>query len=143
MNYIYLIIAIIILLVICYFLFMRKKNNNTKETKQIKQTKKIKDNEIIPLPIYAYDSEKNLIYVGDINDLERRDNKDYIDNTDDIKEDEVYFQTQEGKLEYKGKIEDLKANQTNSPIAKDYFYLLSNHELENGTNYYVIYVKQK
>jgi hypothetical protein len=142
MNYIYISIAIIILLIICYFLFMRK-NKNTKQIKQ--NTKQIKDNEIIPLPlpIYAYDSDKNLIYVGDINDLERRDNRDIVD-LDDVKEDEVYFNTQDDKLEYKGKIEDLKSQQSNQPVAGDYFYLLTNHtNKKNGVNYCIIYVSQK
>jgi hypothetical protein len=144
MNHIYIIIGIILLLVFFYFLFMRK-NNKIKKIIKIKEEKvgKKKDYEIIPLPIYAYDSEKNLVYVGDINDLEKRDNRDIIDFKN-IKEDEVYFNTQDGKLEYKGKIEDLKPNQTKFPSAKDYFYLLSNYTDEkNGVNCYIIYVTKK
>jgi hypothetical protein len=139
MNYIYIAIAIIILLIICYFLFMRKK----KTTKQIDKKKDDKMSEKTPLPIYAYDSEKNLIHVGDINDLERRDNREIVD-FDDVQEDEVYFNTQETELEYKGKIEDLKPKQNNQPVAGDYFYLLSNHtNKKTNVNCYIIYVTQK
>jgi hypothetical protein len=141
MNYIYIAVAVIILLIICYFLFMRKRK--IIKQKQIELRKKDRVSEKIPLPIYAYDSNKNLVYVGDINDLERRDNREIVD-LDDVLEDEVYFNTQDHELEYKGKIEDLKPRQNNLPIAKDYFYLLSNHtNKETNVNCYIIYVAQK
>jgi hypothetical protein len=136
MDYIYIIIIAIIVLII---FFIYKKYKNTNNTMINKKEIIKKENK---LPIYAKDSHENLVHVGDIDDLNRKDDKSIIQKNN-IQNGEVYFNTQESELQYMGNIEDLNGDLNIKPPKTDSYYLLTTH-VDNKTNitYFIIYVTQ-
>lgn len=124
-NYICFVILIIIFFVICYFLYRRKKTN----FKNIQSS------------IFAHDSNKNFVYVGDVCNFDYTANKNLI-NIEDIEEDKIYLEIKKNKLEYKGEIIDLKPIHGMFPKPEKCFYLLTN-KIINNKHFYIIQVAQK
>lgn len=145
MNYIYIIIAILIIGLLLFFCLGKKKlqkNNNQKiqEKQEIREKQPIEQKREKALPIFAQDTKGNLVHVGDVDDLNRQDDRSIV-SSNNIQEGEVYFNTQDHQLEYKGRIEDLKAKLNTKPPSSEYIYMLTNHtDPKTKINYFIIYI---
>lgn len=125
------IVIVIILLLVFYFFFYKKQSSDNKN-------EKMNVIESIPMPIFIETKDNKYVNVGDIDNLNRRDNRDVVDEND-LREGEVYFKNENNELQYMGEIMDLKPDPKISPSSDTLFLL----KKDNDKNICVIHVVSK
>ena len=128
----YIIIVIVIILLLVFYFFFYKK--------QLLDNKNDKMNVIksIPMPIFIETKDNKYVNVGDIDNLNRRDNRDVVDENN-LREGEVYFKNENNELQYMGEIMDLKPDPEISPSSDTLFLL----KKDSDKNICVIHVVSK